>query len=85
MPSASSKRLKSGGRAGQIERIGAGGAREPLSLLAECGITREPENHFRNTTDDVYNRWEAAGPTQLLWAAPGLVPLERPPPSFSKD
>ena len=28
-PSASSKRLMSGGQAGQIERIGAGGIREP--------------------------------------------------------
>src|SRR6516162_3957277 len=59
--------------AGQ-DRLSASGQAEYGSRTAAggMGITREPEN-----------QWEAAGPTQLLWAGPGAGPLERPPPSPS--
>jgi len=47
------------------DRLSASGQAEYGSRTATggMGITREPEN-----------QWEAAGPTQLLWAGPGLVP-----------
>jgi len=57
------------------DRLSASGQAEYGSRTATggMGITREPEN-----------QWEAAGPTQLLWAGPGLVPWNDRPHRSAK-